>query len=177
MIPFDFQYPSFTVYQHTVTPVLALLCKHIRHLNIEASGRTWDWGSFPFPRGSKLEMWRSGILVKSSLSIKLSIKILTLTTSKLFPDFCLTLKKFDLFLTVATLTTIICYFVFLVHITFLDFETHLGRFIETMMHIPISSFFSKLPVSFAVKQQFWIQCTDLWTPTFFIPGDFGEVFK
>ena len=99
MIPFDFQYPSFTVYQHTVAPVLALLCKHIRHLNIEASGRTWDWASFPFSRGSKLEMWRSGILVKSSLSIKLSIKILTLTTSKLFPDFCLTLKNFDLFLT------------------------------------------------------------------------------
>ena len=36
------QYPSFTVYQHTVAHVLALLCKHIRHLNIEASGRTWD---------------------------------------------------------------------------------------------------------------------------------------
>ena len=46
-----------------------------------------------------------------------------------------------------------------------------------LMHIPISSCFSKLQVSFAMKQRIWIQCPDLWTPAFFIPGDLGELFK
>ena len=45
---------------------------------------------------------------------------------------------------------------------------HLGRSIDTMMHKPISGFFSKLPVSFAMKRQ---------PPTSSIPGDLSEVFK
>ena len=32
--------------------------------NIDISGKTWVWGSFPFPRASKLEMSCSGTLVK-----------------------------------------------------------------------------------------------------------------
>ena len=66
------------------------------------------------------------------------------------------------------------------NITFLDFMTPhsftLGATLR-LMHIPISSGFSKLQVSFPMKQRNWIQCPDLWTPTFFIPEDLGELFK
>ena len=40
MIPLVFQYPSYTVYRHTAAPVLALLCKLMYQLSIEASERT-----------------------------------------------------------------------------------------------------------------------------------------
>ena len=61
---FVFQYRSFTVCLPTVGPELALSCRHILPLNIDISGKTWVWGSFPFPRASKLEMWCSSTLVK-----------------------------------------------------------------------------------------------------------------
>ena len=44
---------------------------------------------------------------------------------------------------------------------------HIGRSIDTMMRKPISRFFSKLPVSFAMRRQ---------PPTSSIPGDLSEVF-
>ena len=31
---------------------------------LDISGKSWDWGSIPFLRASKLEMSHSGILVK-----------------------------------------------------------------------------------------------------------------
>ena len=56
MPSFVFQYRSFTVCLPTVGPEMALSCRHILPLNIDMSGKTWFWGSFPFPRASKLEM-------------------------------------------------------------------------------------------------------------------------
>ena len=35
---------------------------------LDISGKSWDWGSFPFLRASKLEKSRSGILVKLLLT-------------------------------------------------------------------------------------------------------------
>ena len=35
---------------------------------LDISGKSWDWGSIPFLRASKLEMSRSGILVKLLLT-------------------------------------------------------------------------------------------------------------
>ena len=64
MPSFVFQYRSFTVCLPTVGPEMALSCRHILPLNIDISGKTWVWGSFPFPRASKLEMSCSGTLVK-----------------------------------------------------------------------------------------------------------------